>query len=71
MKQYKLENSPIVYYVSGTEHTEWVLFLHAAFVNHNMFRTQIAYFQDQYNVLTLDVIGHGNSTDTQKGDSNT
>ena len=69
MKQYKLENSPIVYYVSGTEHTEWVLFLHAAFVNHNMFRTQIAYFQDQYNVLTLDVIGHGNSTDTQKGDS--
>lgn len=69
MKQYKLENSPIVYYVSGTEHTEWVLFLHAAFVNHNMFRTQIAYFRDKYNVLTLDVIGHGKSTDTQKGDS--
>lgn len=69
MKQYKLENSPIVYYVSGTEHTEWVLFLHAAFVNHNMFRTQIAYFRDKYNVLTLDVIGHGNSIGTQKGDS--
>lgn len=69
MKQYKLENSPIVYYVSGTEHKEWVLFLHAAFVNHNMFRTQIAYFRDKYNVLTLDVIGHGKSTDTQKCDS--
>lgn len=69
MKQYKLENSPIVYYISTTEHKEWVLFLHAAFVNHNMFRTQIEYFQDKYNVLTLDVIGHGNSTDTQKGDS--
>ncbi len=69
MKQYKLENSPIVYYVSGTEHTEWALFLHAAFVDHNMFRTQIAYFQDRYNVLTLDVIGHGNSTGAQKGDS--
>jgi len=68
MKQYKLENSPIVYYVGGTEHKEWVLFLHAAFVNHNMFRTQIEYFQDKYNVLTLDIIGHGNSTDTRKGD---
>ncbi len=68
MKQFKLENSPIVYYVSRTGHAEWVLFLHAAFVNHNMFRTQTEYFRDKYNVLTLDVIGHGNSTCTQKGD---
>jgi len=68
MEQYKLENSPIVYYVSGRDHGEWVLFLHAAFVDHNMFRDQAAYFQDRYNVLTLDVIGHGNSTDTRKGD---
>ncbi len=69
MKQYKAENSPIIYYVSGTGHKEWILFLHAAFVNHNMFRPQIEYFRDKYNVLTLDVIGHGKSTDTQKGDS--
>ncbi len=69
MKQFKLDNSPIAYYVSGTEHKEWILFLHAAFVNHNMFRTQVDYFRDKYNVLILDIIGHGNSTDTQKGDS--
>ncbi len=69
MKQLQLENSPIVYYVSGTGHKEWILFLHAAFVDHNMFRTQIGYFQDKYNVLTLDVIGHGNSTAAQKGGS--
>lgn len=68
MKEYRLENSPIVYYVSGTEQKEWVLFLHAAFVNHNMFRTQVAYFEEKYNVLTLDIIGHGSSTDTRKGD---
>lgn len=68
MKQYKLENSPIAYYISTKAHKEWVLFLHAAFVNHNMFKTQIAYFQDKYNVLTLDIIGHGNSTAVQKGD---
>ncbi len=69
MKQYRLNNSPIAYYIDRAEHKEWLLFLHAAFVNHNMFRTQIEYFRDKYNVLTLDVIGHGNSTDTQKGDS--
>ncbi len=68
MKQYKLENTPIFYYISDTKHTEWVLFLHAAFVNHTMFQTQIAYFQDKYNVLTLDLIGHGNSTDIRMGD---
>ncbi len=68
MLQYKLEHSPIVYYISGTEHKEWVLFLHAAFVDHHMFDAQAAYFCQSYNVLTLDVIGHGNSTDAQKGD---
>lgn len=68
MKQYKLEHAPIVYYVSRAEANAWVLFLHAAFVDHNMFRPQIAYFQGRYNVLTLDVIGHGNSTDVKKGD---
>lgn len=69
MKQHKLDGTPIAYYISGRAHPEWVLFLHAAFVNHNMFRAQIMYFQDKYNVLTLDVIGHGNSTAARKGDS--
>ena len=68
MEQFKLEHSPIVYYVSGREHREWVLFLHAAFADHNMFRAQTEYFRDSYNVLTVDVIGHGQSTDTAKGD---
>lgn len=69
MKQFQLSGSPIVYYVSGRDHQEWVLFLHAAFVDHNMFRRQVDYFQDKYNVLTLDIIGHGQSTDARKGDS--
>ena len=62
MKQYHLEKSPIVYYISRKEKTEWILFIHAAFVNHNMFQTQIDYFRDKYNILTLDIIGHGKST---------
>lgn len=69
MKERKLENSPIVYYVSKAEHKEWVLFLHAAFVNHSMFKPQIEYFKARYNILTLDLIGHGKSTVTKKGDS--
>ena len=69
MKQYRLEESPIVYYTSRKEKAEWVLFRHAAFVNHNMFQTQIDYFQDKYNILTLDIIGHGQSTAARKGDS--
>lgn len=68
MRQYRLENAPIVYYISGREKPEWILLLHAAFVNHNMFRPQIACFQDKYNILTMDIIGHGESTETQKGD---
>ena len=69
MKQYYLDKSPIVYYISRKENAEWILFIHAAFVNHNMFQTQIDYFQDKYNILTLDIIGHGESTKARKGDS--
>lgn len=71
MKQHRLEKSPIVYYTyytSGREKAEWILFIHAAFVNHKMFQTQIDYFRDKYNILTLDIIGHGESTKTKKGD---
>lgn len=69
MKQQRLSNSPIVYYINGKENKEWVLFLHAAFVDHNMFTSQIDYFYDKYNILTVDIIGHGKSTDTHRGDS--
>jgi len=69
MDQFKLDHSPIVYYVSGKENREWALFLHAAFVNYEMFLEQIAYFKNRYNVLAVDIIGHGQSTDTAKGDS--
>ncbi|MBD5445026.1 MAG: alpha/beta hydrolase [Lachnospiraceae bacterium] len=69
MQQFKLDDSPITYYISGREQGEWCLFLHAAFVDHNMFKTQIEYFADKYNILAVDIIGHGQSTDTKKGDS--
>lgn len=69
MKAVKSGHSPITYFVSRTEQPEWILFIHAAFVNHNMFKKQFEYFQDKYNILAIDIIGHGQSTDTRKGDS--
>ncbi len=63
------EYSPIAYYISGKEHREWILFIHAAFVNHNMFKAQFEYFKDKYNILAVDILGHGESTKTHKGDS--
>lgn len=69
MKEFKLERSPIVYYISEEKNKEWVLFIHAAFVNYNMFLPQIEYFKNKYNILAIDIIGHGNSTDAKKGDS--
>ncbi len=69
MKPIKSVNSPITYFVSRTGQAEWILFIHAAFVNHNMFKAQFEYFQNKYNMLAIDIIGHGQSTDTQKGDT--
>ncbi len=68
MKPIRLDNSPITYYVNRIGQAEWVLFIHAAFVDHNMFQTQFEYFKDQYNILAIDIIGHGQSIHTQKGD---
>lgn len=69
MQTFKSDTSPITYYISGKEHNDWILFLHAAFVDHRMFNAQIAYFQNKYNLLAVDLIGHGQSINTKKGDS--
>lgn len=34
-----------------------------------MFRYQIDYFEKKNNILAIDIIGHGHSTETKKGDS--
>lgn len=69
MQQSKLDSSPIVYYTSENKCGEWIVFLHAAFVDHKMFQYQIEYFRGKYNILAVDIIGHGKSTDTERGDS--
>ena len=69
MEKLYLENSPIAYYIDGAENKEWLVFIHAAFVDHRMFEKQFKYFFGKYNLLAIDILGHGNSIHTQKGDN--
>ncbi len=68
MENLYLENSPIAYYIDDTANTEWLVFIHAAFVDHRMFEKQFEYFTGKYNLLAIDILGHGNSIRAHKGD---
>lgn len=68
METLRLENSPIVYYIDDTANSDWVVFIHAAFVNSGMFKKQFDYFSGKYNLLAIDIVGHGNSVPAKKGD---
>lgn len=68
METLYLENSPIAYYIDDTANDDWVVFLHAAFVDRRMFEKQFEYFSGKYNILAVDILGHGNSVNARKGD---
>ncbi len=63
-----LDNSPIAYYIDDTSCREWLVFIHAAFVDSRMFDRQFEYFSGKYNLLAIDILGHGNSIAANKGD---
>lgn len=69
IKRSRLASSPIAYYTHRVGCGEWVLFLHAAFVDHRMFAPQLEAFAGSYNLLAVDILGHGGSADAQKGAS--
>ncbi len=69
MKTLRLENSPITYYTDDSAGGEWVVFVHAAFVDHTMFEKQYEYFSGKFNLLAVDILGHGESTRAKKGDT--
>ncbi len=46
MKTKISDGSPIAYFVNDEGYDEWVLFIHAAFVTHDMFKTQFEYFRN-------------------------
>lgn len=69
MTEKRLESSPIYYYVSGSENSECILFVHAAFADHTQFNNQVNFFALRYKVITLDLLGHGKSRKAFKGDN--
>ncbi len=52
---------------NGSER-EWIVFLHPAFVDHRIFNRQFEYFCGKYNLLAIDLLGHGESLDVKKWD---
>ena len=69
MKKFYLDKSPIAYYIDYTANKDWLVFIHAAFVDHRMFDKQFDYFSGKYNLLAIDILGHGNSVQARKGDN--
>lgn len=61
--------SPMCYYISDNKHEQAVVFVHAAFADHTQFDAQIDSFSKYFTTITVDLIGHGLSMKTQKGDA--
>jgi 3-oxoadipate enol-lactonase len=49
----------IHYFVSGDKSKETIVFLHPAFGDHRCFAKQIDSFSQNYQVITIDLLGHG------------
>jgi 3-oxoadipate enol-lactonase len=64
-----LSGTPIHYWIEEKKSAESILFVHAAFADHTSFDEQIKFFAKDYQVITLDLIGHGKSIITKKGDN--
>ena len=51
----------IHYYIAGPRDKEAILFLHPAFSDHHAFESQIDFFSGRYQLILVDLIGHGRS----------
>lgn len=54
-------NANIYYYVMGNRRKGTILMLHPAFADHTIFESQLDYFKDSYQVILIDMPGHGES----------
>lgn len=60
-KQLKKTDYNIHYYITGKEHDQAIVFIHPAFADHRSWNTQIHHFSKNYCIITLDMLGHGQS----------
>jgi Predicted hydrolases or acyltransferases (alpha/beta hydrolase superfamily) len=55
----RLGENDFSYFISNNKDKETLVMLHAAFADHTLFEEQIAYFIDHYQLILLDLPGHG------------
>jgi len=53
------KNSTVTYYIKGNREGKTIFMLHPAFADHTIFNHQTDYFKDKYQIITLDMPGHG------------
>lgn len=54
-----LQGTEIHYFSNEKQGAESILFLHPAFSDHTCFDNQIDFFAEHFNVITVDLLGHG------------
>lgn len=58
------EKVALTYYSSEIDpRKRTIVFFHGLSADHRLFRDQVAYFKDDYNIITWDAPGHGDSKD--------
>lgn len=60
-KQLKYKKGSVVYYIAENKGIQTILMLHPAFADHEIFQLQMDYFKNHYQVIILDMPGHGES----------
>ncbi len=60
-KELVFKTETITYYVSSQEKAETLTFIHPAFADHTLFIRQIEFFRQKYNIILIDMVGHGDS----------
>ncbi|OBZ13184.1 alpha/beta fold hydrolase [Bacillus sp. FJAT-26390] len=58
-KRLAFNNAQLTYYITGDQQKETILMLHPAFTDHHIFEAQMDYFQKSYQIIVLDMPGHG------------
>lgn len=54
------EKGQMTYFMLENEGKDTLLLLHPAFADHTIFETQLAYFKNNYQIIAIDLPGHGN-----------
>jgi len=66
VKRTQLGEIKIEYLLTGIENKETILFVHGLGANLSQFENQHQYFEDRYQVLSISLRGHGNTTSTRE-----